>query len=204
MSMGVDAQAQCAKAAGGVLADARHIRCHTPPLHTRPIDPSSWPPIDNLVSPCSPCARGAMHLPTSCSVRSSSLARPLLTAPRVLCTLARSLSWCGALWLSLWHAALRHTASSRSSFAKAMAAQWRRVAACAAGLPSGQRCWPCAWWPYRPSLVPLASRRAVARFHNDLARDCACAVCSGCETRDTPSLCALLCVGHVCAIGHVA
>ncbi len=50
-------------------------------------------------------------MPTPRSVRSSSLACPLLTSPRVLCTLSRALSWRGALRLSLWRAALRHTAS---------------------------------------------------------------------------------------------
>jgi len=105
------AQVKCSKAAGGAPSTSRHIRCRTPPLHTLPIDPSRWPLLGNLLSPCSPRFRGAMHMPTPRSVRSSSLARPLLTSPRVLCTLARSLSWRGALRLSLWHAALRHTAS---------------------------------------------------------------------------------------------
>ena len=72
------------------------------PLHTRPIDPISRPLRGNLVSPRSPCAGGAMHQPTSVSVRSSSLDRPLLTSPRVLCAHTRALSWHGKLQLSLW------------------------------------------------------------------------------------------------------
>ena len=55
-----------------------------------------------------------MYLPTSCSVRSSSPDRSLLTSPHVLCTHARSLRWHGALRLSLWHAALRHAASLKA------------------------------------------------------------------------------------------
>ena len=54
------------RVAAATAPDAEDVGARTPPLHTRPIDLSSRPPFDNLVSPCSQHDRGAMHLPTSC------------------------------------------------------------------------------------------------------------------------------------------
>ena len=91
-------------------------------------------------------------MPLRCaSCRPIARSSPVLTFCALSCILSAGTSSYGSVFgMQLFAIQSR----SRSSFAKAMAAQWRRVAACAAGLPSGQRCWPCAWWPYRPSLVP--------------------------------------------------